>query len=649
MPTDALSAAEFIIRRMYRPIELATDAQFCAVAETEHPFAGDVWFWTDDNAKILEFLARPELSGRYAQEAGEILKFLRAMCRGPFIFRRVGIPRLEPTGQQGTTVSYYHSLMHLRFDLPHGYVVAGIRFHDNRTADNVLLCANCVDFTYKGQEYSLNVEKAIDTVDTAQRGNILTLRHSGDLYFTPQWRTKRLGRITYTYEIDARSMLINVEVELDVDPTADVANVVLTIGHDHLSHTRAGVEYSLLFTDGPGSEAPRFAAGEPARGVLSVAGATYYSIAQNEIAGFALAIHSAPREPGRLSGIETLVQEPGKLHFARARYRFEGPHRGARLTAAEAKMLTAGGFYHRVGDYARLMQDAVSAKSTQRVAFDFSVSYDYGAELNGFANYFVRLTLMSHTSAMQEEIKGIFDYYLDTYLHIFVNSQQGKLNCLFSRQLAFVILGTVTMYQATGSESYLRRSAELCEVLLDFEKHFADIAGTPVSGFLMGAHSNRTVFVDCHSAALLALTEAARYINDHRLAAAIDRGLGSYCLETTTVDWIDGPRRVDVVSVNWVDDHGTRHTNNGFWNFHVGLTLRLFSALRNAIDPALRTVVARHRNRIDLFEAVMLRQLEQSTIRHPDGTEIRCSVFSGETNSETQPWATLGLLRHPYN
>ena len=111
------------------------------------------------------------------------------MCRGPFIFRQLSAPRLQLVAQDGTTASYYHSLMHLRFDLPHGYVVAGMRFHDNRTADNLLLCANCVDFTYKGQSYSVNVEKAIDSVETTLKGNILTLSHSGDLYFKPHWRT----------------------------------------------------------------------------------------------------------------------------------------------------------------------------------------------------------------------------------------------------------------------------------------------------------------------------------------------------------------------------------------------------------------------------------------------------------------------------
>jgi hypothetical protein len=629
---------------MYRPIYLAKDKKIFAITETEHPFGGDNWFWTDDNAKVLEFLVRPELGHHYAQEAEEILKFLRLMCQAPFIFRRVSTPRLEQTGQQGTTASYYQSLMHLRCDLPKGYVVAGIRFHDDRTADNLLLCANCVDFTYRGRTYSVNVENAIDTVDAAQDGHILRLRHSGDLYFKPYWRPLRLGRINYIYTIDARSMLINVAVTLDVDAAANVVDVELTIGHDHLSHGGAGVTYSSIFTDGPGSKTLQFTAGELGRAVLATPGITYYSLTQAEIAGFALAVHSSPREPARLSSIETLVREPGKLHLARARYRFDGSCRGTRLAAVEDKMLTAGGFYHRSADYAKLIRGAVSTKSAQEVCFDYSLSYDYGAELNAFANYFAAMSSCAVDTQICEEIRSLFDLYLGMYFELFIDGHSHKQNTVFSRQLAFVVLGVITMYRATGAEAYLHRLAQLCEVMLDFEKRFDDVAGVPASGFMMGAQSQRTVFVDCHSAALLALTEAAKHIDGTRLAGVIDRGLGCYCIETTKIDWHDGPHKIDVIAVDWVDDHGTRHINHGYWNYHAGLTLRFFAALRNAVHPAFQAVAARHRERIELFEMIMRWHIERSFCWRDGALEIRSSVLSTETNSETQPWATLGLL-----
>jgi hypothetical protein len=56
------------------------------------PIGGDSWFWSDDNAKVLEFLLRPELWRRFPEETAEILRFVRAMCRGPLIFRRVSRP-----------------------------------------------------------------------------------------------------------------------------------------------------------------------------------------------------------------------------------------------------------------------------------------------------------------------------------------------------------------------------------------------------------------------------------------------------------------------------------------------------------------------------------------------------------------------------
>jgi hypothetical protein len=156
-----------------------------------------------------------------------------------------------------------------------------------------------------------------------------------------------------------------------------------------------------------------------------------------------------------------------------------------------------------------------------------------------------------------------------------------------------------------------------------------------------------TPFV-CHSAVLLALTQASRYGSDPRLAAAIDRGLAGYFLETCRVG-VGGPRKVDTVSTIMIDDHGICRTENPFWNFKVGITLRFFNALRNATDPALQAVAALHRDRIELFEMILRRQLERSISERDDGIEIRIADVAAETNSETQPWVMTGLLGHPYD
>jgi len=56
LPTDTLSAAEFLVRHMYRPVELGMNDTHFAITETAMPIGGDIWFWSDDNAKVLEFL-----------------------------------------------------------------------------------------------------------------------------------------------------------------------------------------------------------------------------------------------------------------------------------------------------------------------------------------------------------------------------------------------------------------------------------------------------------------------------------------------------------------------------------------------------------------------------------------------------------------
>jgi hypothetical protein len=652
VPTDALAAAQFLFRHLYRPIELTAGETLFAVAETEHAAEGDDWLWTDDNAKVLEFVSRPEIWARFPRESAEMLRFVQAMCRGPFIFRRVSPHRLERVDGEGAVGRFVHSLMHVRSELPRGAVMAGIRFHDGRTADNLVLGGNVVEFTYRRRRFRLNIAEAITDVAADQRDGVLTLRHSGDLHFKARWQAIRLGRMTYVYTIDAGSMLVGAEAVLEVDPTAAVSDVVLTIGHDHLSHGVNGVRYNSIAGLVAGGSPAAFVAGEPGRHILPAKGAPYYSIAQSEIAGFALCVHSAPRDPDRLAEIEVQIAESGWLHLARARYRFDGPCRGARLAVAEDKMLTAGGFYDRVGDYAELMRHALAQRSSQRAVVDYSVSYDYGAEINAFAKCFAVCTgedAAPDWQALGQSTKDAFDTYLKYYDECFVAGHRQNKNTILSRQLAFVIMGIATMYRATGAKSYLEKLKELSDVLLDFEVQFEGIGGEPASAFPYGIHTQRAAWVDGHSSALLALTLARRHLDNPRFTTAIDRGLASYCWETCGVGGGPNPHKIDLVSTGIVLDGLGWHTENSYWNFNVGLTLRFFNSLRSSIVPELQAIAAKHRGRIELFEMVMRRQIERSITERDDAIEIRTSIYSGETTSETQPGVMLGLLGHPYD
>jgi hypothetical protein len=442
-------------------------------------------------------------------------------------------------------------------------------------------------------------------------------------------------------------MLIDVEVALDLEPGREVADVVLTVGHDALDYPY----FTSIGADTQPTGNLLFSAGEPGSGRIDLAGALYYSIRQGFISGDALAIHTVPRGPASLATIETEVHPAGKLYRATATYAFPGPWRGGRLVAAEWKLITAGGFYNLVGDYVGFVRDAVATRLVQQAAYDFSITYDYGVTINAFAKCFAVCAsgdVTPQTTTLQDELRSLFNLYLDYYFDLYVNEHGCQPNAIFSRELAFVVLSVVTMYRATADDDYRRRLGRLCDVLLDFEVRFEDVAGNPASGFLMRLDSPRAAYVDCHSAALLALTQASRYVSDPRLAAAIDRGLAGYFLETCRVD-VGEPRRVDTVSTMMIDHHGTRRSENPFWNFKVGMTLRFFNALRKATDPALQAVAARHSDRIELFEIILRRQIERSISERDGGIEIRIAEIAAETNSETQPWVMTGLLGHPFD
>jgi hypothetical protein len=644
IPTDTFPAAEFLVRHMYRPIELGANQTHFAIAETASPIGGDSWFWSDDNAKALEFLSRPELWCRFSVETGEILSFVRAMCRGPLIFRRVSPPRLEPIEKRDTRSRYRHSLMNVEYDLSRGSVAAGLRFHDERNSENLLLAGNRVEFAYFRRRYRLDVEPAISDVDAWQDGHRLTLRHSGDLHFRSRGRFLRLGRITYAYSIDARSMFIDAEVTLEVGAGIQVTDVVLTIGHRQPSGIK---NYRIIDTD----IGPLFRAGMPGWRRRGVEGASYYVIRQDYISGDAWAIHSIPCAPAQLSAIEAVVQHWGGFHRVIACYSFPGSQCGTCLVARERKLITGGGFYDRIEEYRGLMRGANPSISAQQAAWDLSTSYDYGSAINAFAKCFAVCNAgMVGTDAMPDtdELRSLFDSYLNHYCDVFADPHPQRPNAIFSRDLAFVILGLVTMYSVTNAAGYRRQITRLCEMLLEFEVRFRDTGGRHASGFLMRMDSPRAAFVDCHSAALLALAQAVRYVDDSRLVETLERGLASYSVESCIVD-AGSQYQLDTVSTQMVDRLGKRRTQNAFWNFKAGLTLRLFDALRNSPNPLLRSVALRHGDQMQRLDMVLRQQIEKSITLRDDGIEIRTAVSSGETNSETQPWVMLGLFGHPWD
>ena len=147
---------------------------------------------------------RGRKSGDGSTESSEILRFVGSMCRGPFIFRRMSAPRLEAIASTGSKLCYRHSLMRISFDHRDGTVDAGIRFHDERDGENLSLCGNYVEFTYRSCRFKIPVPENGARATRNTRGYALRLRVSSELHFTAFWQRRKLGDMIYicTFELE---------------------------------------------------------------------------------------------------------------------------------------------------------------------------------------------------------------------------------------------------------------------------------------------------------------------------------------------------------------------------------------------------------------------------------------------------------------
>jgi hypothetical protein len=161
----------------------------------------------------------------------------------------------------------------------------------------------------------------------------------------------------------------------------------------------------------------------------------------------------------------------------------------------------------------------------------------------------------------------------------------------------------------------------------------------------MGVEHDALPYFDCHATCLLALVRGAEALASAEWLDAIDRGLTAFCLDSQRFEFVGlGEHIIDVVAVDYLAPDGARHRLEGFWTYKAGLFLQLLSVLRASVSPHLQPLWAKHRGRLEILEAVARFRLERSLRRRDDGIEILTSMLSSETNSETQPWAALGML-----
>lgn len=642
-----LEYANFIVRHLLKETPRFPKA-FMAVSETEKPVLGDIWFWSDDNAKVLDLLGTPNIWRNNREIIPPILDFLSEMSEDALILRRISAPRLEDVTQPGGPVTYTHGLLDVVSRPDKGEVSLGMRFHDGRTARNVVLAGNYVSFSYRGIRYKVGVDKNIVSSRVEKSPDKVVFVWVADVIIDrlpaigPK---KRIGSITYTTTVHINTVIATVEAAFEIDAGETVSDVVLTFGFDELSPSKNDVRYESIKIVKAGRPDPISETGNLKRG-LDATGANYWAVVQDShLNGFALAVHSLPREGSPIHRLVGKRNPDQTLHRVVSEHRFEGRQSGARLVAGEYKIITSGGFYNRPEVYSKMFSKAIAGLSNMEAPIDYSVSYDYGAEVKAYSRCFASLTedsTLSQDRNLKEFLHDRVNYFHAAYDEFFIEEAKSKRAAMFSRSVSFMAFATKDMIKATGEQKYRDALRNYCEIIQTFERRNAGVDGQLQSGFLMGQENDALPYPDCHGSCLVSLIYGTVYLKEKKWLESIHLGFRSYRLDTMLIEYFGGSKQ-DIVGVDFELKNGSHRTMDTFWNFNGALTLRAIVALRTAPDPFLRRIWIHHAQRLTLFEQVIRDRLVSSHRLRGDAAEIVSSTLSAETNSETQPWAALAL------
>jgi len=278
-------------------------------------------------------------------------------------------------------------------------------------------------------------------------------------------------------------------------------------------------------------------------------------------------------------------------------------------------------FHDRIGLYKGVFDD-----KTRTTGLDLSISYDYGAELNGFAaayNFFCM-------EKSQLDLKGPCSIHNNDWIY----TQTSKFirlwypNNIWQRGAGFVVLACARMSMAKFISAVERNFYRHCMEILGVKLLDAGEPGSvDETAALVLVYS-----VLFHHFPATSLASVSRR-KTHDLISNLNYSKVGNMLNSASRQ--EDPEKITVF-VN-SKEYGA---DTIFWVFKAGLLARAigFARTSNILEdddnPHLQNLVSKS------VEEIM------GTVQHmKDGSaQIRTSRLSGETNSETQSWALLGLL-----
>ncbi len=625
---DANKHASFIVKALYH--EPVTGTAVSGLSETEKPMGGDNWYWTDDNAKSLEALSIAPVFPKFLHQSAEIVKFIIANSPPPFVFRRRTNERFEVVSDNPEDFRIATGLMNFHGNLRQADVRQGYRFHDDRNEDALKFTADSLRFSTNGAEYSVDLKSAIADVDVHREAKSVRLTHRSPL----KAGAKTVGTVSYSYKIESDKPYLTLEISLTAAPGAVLRNVDVSASLDQLD-SLSNVRFSRFYKYSSGTPEFIAAAQSSSARTLSEGPASWWALIQSGDHGNAYAAATLLANSAQLRKITATEEHEGHYRHVSETYGADVVTEASPLTIVEKKVLLAGGLYNNIHAY-----DRIFSQLDGFPGLDLSISYDIGAELNGVAAAYLadkrRLAVDRAATPLiyTNETRRWLDETLDSYMSNFVVKVGHHYPYIFSRGEAFVLLAVDLMHAATGDPKYIDVARRLADVLLTFQSRKGKSAG----GFRC---TGGDVCMDCHAAALVALSRAAILLNERRYALAVKRGFELYSLDSAAATGED-------IFV-WMVPEGN-HRDSYYLIYKAGLLLRSLEGVGLLAERGLLRLTRDEWAHVQKLRSSATNYIAQTVHARGELQELLTSYKSGETNSETQAWALLGLypIEHEY-
>ena len=636
----------FIKANLVKTASDGAGGSFLALSETAIRFNDTSWFWTDDNAKAAELLCEPALYDADGATADAAIDFVLRMSQGAVIQRRCAPAELRVLSTDPKAFRVETAFFIVEGDLTLGIVRHALRFNDGRTVTAAQHTGNMVSFRHRGRSMTLDVEKTITRFGVEVGERSVTLSHTSTLRSRPTWFSKgdrELAELTYTYTVHADRPSVGLTVALTAAPGSSLRRVELSTGCDQLTIV-PGVDYRA-FTLRTAGETKSVRTVPDGRVELHRGPAEYCAIVQEGASpGFSYAIHTLLRDSSKLSRILARGQQAGRLHWLLHFYAMGRVQPGQTATIAEERMLTGGGYYDAAAHYEGVLRAATGGGSD-----DPSMTYDIGAELNAIAAHILFARTGQYRNPPGAErlatLQAWYDRHLQRYFDFIRPGEPDDLARVFTRGIAFVALSLDCMLRATGDQRYRAELDRAVQLILRCGKR--QPCGRDEHDLTFGDRwASQVPFLDNHASCLLALARAARHGDPGgTLAKALREGVLGIKFYSGVVDLGNG-HTIATDSLATVNTGGHEHADTGFWNFKLGMVLRALHAITAAAGAGHLALDPDTSRRVAMRTVFCNQLLEQSMRWHDKGKqlEVLTARIAGETNSETQPWVTLGLV-----